>query len=68
MRILILTLLILKISCLPAFAYIDPGTFSLILTYIVSGIAGAYLIFKNQISIILKKIKQFSKKNKLNKN
>ncbi len=59
-------LIFLNISCLPALAYIDPGIFSLFLTYIVSGIVGSYIIFKNQINLILKRIKVFLKKKKEN--
>ena len=64
MRILFLTLLISNILCLPAMAYIDPGMFSLFLTYIVSGIVGTYIVFKNQINLIFKKIKNLRKKDK----
>ncbi len=64
MRILFLTLLISNILCLPAMAYIDPGMFSLFLTYIVSGIVGAYIVFKNQINLIFKKIINLRKKDK----
>tara|TARA_Y100000591_G_C21528849_1_gene543109 strand:- start:289 stop:495 length:207 start_codon:yes stop_codon:yes gene_type:complete len=64
MRILFLTLLVLNILCLPAMAYIDPGMFSLFLTYIVSGIVGAYIVFKNQIKLIFKKIKNLKNKDK----
>ena len=68
MRILFLTLLALNISCLPAMAYIDPGMFSLFLTYIVSGIVGAYIVFKNQIKLIFKRLKNLKNrdKNKIN--
>ncbi len=64
MRILFFVFLIFNLSCLPAMAYVDPGIFSLIFTYIVSGIVGAYIIFKNQINLILKKIRNFKNKNK----
>ena len=45
-------------------AYIDPGMFSLFLTYIVSGIVGAYIVFKNQIKLIFKRIKNLKNKDK----
>ncbi len=64
MRILFLTLLFFSMSCLPAMAYIDPGMFSLFLTYIVSGIVGAYIVFKNQIKLFLKKMKNLKDKNR----
>ena len=55
MRILFLTLFFFNMSCLPAMAYIDPGMFSLFLTYIVSGIVGAYIVFKIKLNYYLKK-------------
>ena len=64
MRILFLTFLFVNVSCLPAMAYIDPGMFSLFLTYIVSGVVGAYIVFKNQIKLFLKKIKNLKDKNR----
>ena len=64
MRILFLTLFFFNMYCLPAMAYIDPGMFSLFLTYIVSGIVGAYIVFKNQIKELLKKMKNLKDKNR----
>tara|TARA_B110000037_G_scaffold88138_1_gene104501 strand:- start:441 stop:659 length:219 start_codon:yes stop_codon:yes gene_type:complete len=58
MRIKFLTLYFLFILIENAYAYIDPGTGSLILQLILGGIAAAFAM----INGLLYKIKKFSKK------
>jgi O-antigen/teichoic acid export membrane protein len=66
MRLFILTLLILNSLSSIANAYVDPGVFSLFLTYILSGVVGAYIIFRAKFNIFWNKFKNFFKKNKKN--
>jgi hypothetical protein len=66
MRLFILTLLILNSLSSIANAYVDPGVLSLLLTYILSGVVGAYIIFRAKLNIFWNKFKNFFKKNKEN--
>ena len=45
-RYQLLTLLLLLVLTLPAYAYIDPGTGSFVLQLIIGGVAGAFVAFK----------------------
>ena len=64
MRIILNTLLLYIILINNAFAYIDPGSLSIILQGIIAAVASAFLFFRN----LKEKFLSFFKKNKKKEN
>tara|TARA_B100000003_G_scaffold22552_1_gene18079 strand:- start:178 stop:372 length:195 start_codon:yes stop_codon:yes gene_type:complete len=64
MKIVIIFIIILNFNTTLAVGYVDPGIFSLFLTYLISGVVGFYIIFKNKLNKIKDKIMKYLNKKK----